>query len=122
MKFSLDHSNDNLVISGYGPGEVAVGRRRYTASLLVAPDGVCPEWGPATVADLNAEHLAEVLEHRPELLILGTGERQQFPEPALFAALMAAGVGYEVMDTAAACRTYNILLGEGRRVVAALLL
>jgi uncharacterized protein len=122
MKFSLDQIDGRLVIGGYGPGEVLVGRQRYTASLLVTPDGVRPDWGPAGLADLTPGHLGEVLAHRPELLILGTGERQQFPEPRLFVELMDAGVGYEVMDTAAACRTYNILLGEGRRVVAALLL
>jgi uncharacterized protein len=122
MKFSLDQIDGNLLISGYGPGEVLVGGQRHVTSLLITPDGVRPDWGPATVADIDGRHLAGVLEYRPELLILGTGERQEFPAARLFVDLMDAGVGYEIMDTAAACRTYNILLGEGRRVVAALLL
>jgi uncharacterized protein len=121
MKISLDDMDERLVIRGYGPGEVAVGRQRYSRSLLVTPEGVVPEWGPDTVAEITAAHLADILAYRPELLILGTGERQQFPSPRLFTDLMDARVGYEVMDTAAACRTYNILLAEGRRVVAALL-
>jgi uncharacterized protein len=122
MKFSLDQSNETLVIRGYGPGEVMVGPHTYRQSLLVTPTGVVPDWAPQAVAQITAEHLSGILGYAPELLVLGTGERQTFPEPSLFAELMAAGVGFEVMDTAAACRTYNILLGEGRRVVAALLL
>lgn len=122
MKFSLDQIDGRLAISGYAPGEVLVGRQRYTASLLVTPDGVLSDWGPARVEDVTARDLSRALDHRPELLILGTGERQAFPNPRVFVDLMDAGVGYEVMDTAAACRTYNILLAEGRRVVAALLL
>jgi len=122
MKFSLDDTDEALVVHGYGPGEVQVGGRRYRRSLLITPDGVRPDWGPDALDELTASHLAEALAHGPELLLLGTGEQQQFPSPRLFVTLMDAGVGYEVMDTAAACRTYNILLGEGRRVVAALLL
>jgi len=122
MKISLDDMDESLVIRGYGPGEVAVGRQRYTSSLLVTPDGVVPDWGPNRVAEITARHLLDILSYRPELLILGTGERQDFPSPRLFTDLMDARVGYEVMATPAACRTYNILLSEGRRVVAALLL
>lgn len=122
MKFSLDQIDENLVINGYGPGEVAVGAHIYRSSLLVTPNGVVADWGPESAADICAEHLAVILGYQPELLVLGTGEQQVFPSPGLFAELMAAGVGYEVMNTPAACRTYNILLGEGRRVVAALLL
>jgi uncharacterized protein len=122
MKMSLDETDQALVIRGYGAGEVAVGNRTYTSSLLVTPAGVRPDWGPDTAEDITTRHLAEVLDHQPELLILGTGTAQIFPARRLFADLMDAGIGYEVMDTAAACRTYNILLAEGRRVVAALLL
>lgn len=122
MKMALDDIDERLVIRGYGPGELAVGRQTYTDSLLVTPDGVVPDWEPDCVADITARHLLAILDYRPELLILGTGEHQEFPSPRLFVDLMDARVGYEVMDTAAACRTYNILLGEGRRVVAALLL
>lgn len=121
MKFSLDRIDPALVIGGYDDGEIEVGRRRYSGSLLVTPDGVQPDWPPQTVEELSARHLLTLLDFHPELVILGTGAQQRFPEPRLFAALMDAGVGYEVMNTAAACRTYNILLAEGRRVVAALL-
>jgi uncharacterized protein len=122
MKMSLDETDRALVIRGYGAGEVQVGAHTYTSSLLVTPSGVRADWGPDTPEAITARHLARVLEHDPELLILGTGATQVFPARRLFVELMDAGVGYEVMDTAAACRTYNILLAEGRRVVAALLL
>lgn len=122
MKMALDDIDERLVIRGYGPGELAVGRQTYTSSLLVTPDGVVADWGPGGVDEITSRHLLAILDYSPELLILGTGERQAFPEPRLFVDLMDARVGYEVMNTPAACRTYNILLGEGRRVVAALLL
>lgn len=121
MKMALDDIDQRLVIRGYGPGEVAVGNRTYNSSLLITPDGVVPDWEPAAVEDITPRHVMAILDYRPELLILGTGDRQEFPSPRLFADLMDARVGYEVMATPAACRTYNILLGEGRRVVAALL-
>lgn len=122
MKLSQDNIDERLVIRAYGPGEVAVGHSIHRHSLLVTPDGVVPDWGPETVAQITPQHLLAILDYRPELLILGTGAKQDFPSPKLFAALMEQRVGYEVMNTPAACRTYNILLSEGRRVVAALLL
>jgi uncharacterized protein len=121
MKFAQDTVNSRYLIESVDPGRVRVGGRDYTSSLLVLPDRVVPDWPPESIGDLSGRVLGALLEHRPEIVILGTGSRQVFPEPRLFVSLMDLGVGYEVMATDAACRTYNILLAEGRRVLAALI-
>ena len=97
-----------------------VGAKRYTSSLVVSADRVIEDWPAASVEALAADHLAAIVELSPEIVLLGTGTTFAFPEAALLAPLYKAGIGVEVMDTPAACRTYNILLGEGRNVVAAL--
>lgn len=122
MKFARDSANDRFMIQSVEPGRIGIAGRHFTESLLVLPDRIVPDWGPGSVDELTARRLTELLEHRPEIVILGTGERQVFPSPRLFVSLMDVGVGYEVMATDAACRTYNILLSEGRRVLAALIL
>lgn len=121
MKFAQDTASDLYRIQSVEPGGVRVAGRHYTSSLLVLPDRVVPDWEPDSVDDLDRRMLAGLLEHQPEILILGTGRRQVFPDPRMFISLMDVGVGYEVMATDAACRTYNILLSEGRRVLAALI-
>lgn len=121
MKFALEAPSNRLVIRGYEPGTIAIGETTYHSSLMLSGDWLDAQWSPQTLDELSAGHFHAVIEKRPELLILGTGERQIFPTPQLFAELINAGIGYEVMDTAAACRTFNILLGEGRAVMAALL-
>jgi uncharacterized protein len=80
------------------------------------------DWRPETVADLSVADFEPVLAMKPELVVIGSGPRQQFPAPEILGAVLAKGIGCEVMDTGAACRTYNILASEGRTVVAALLL
>ena len=122
MKMALDDTLGVYAVRSCEPGCVTVRSHRVTASAIVLPDRLLTDWPPATVEAIRAEHLATVLEHDIEVLILGTGEAQAFPDPALFTALMARGVGFEVMDNAAACRTYNILLAEQRRVALAVLI
>ena len=97
-------------------------RRRYSSSLVVAGDRLISDWPVASVDSLTGDHLAALVALAPEIVLLGTGARFQFPPPARLATLYGAGIGVEVMDTPAACRTYNILQGEGRNVVAALVL
>jgi uncharacterized protein len=109
-------------IRGYGVDGVRVGERTLRASVIVSPEQLVDDWRPASVDDLVAEDFEPVLALRPEVVLLGTGQRQRFPDHGVLARLHAARIGVEVMDTGAACRTYNVLLGEGRRVVAALLL
>jgi uncharacterized protein len=109
-------------IRAYSDQGVRIGERTLNTSVIVSAERVVEDWRPAGVDDLLTEDFGPVLELHPEVVLLGTGARQRFPDHRVFAALHAARVGIEVMDTGAACRTYNVLLGEGRRVVAALLL
>ena len=120
MKIEREQAEGRNLFTGYGPGWVEVNRKRYAASLVVSGDLLTSDWPLASVNELGADHMAAILAMKPELVLLGTGETFAFPEPARLAPLHKAGIGVEVMDTPAACRTYNILLGEGRGVVAAL--
>ncbi len=121
MKFSEDAGRGSYLVEAYDAAGIVVAGRRYPRGLGLSPQGLIEGWGPAEPAGFTAEHIAALLDLDPQVIILGTGARQVFLHPALFAAAYARGVGVEVMDTGAACRTYNILVGEGRRVAAGLL-
>lgn len=121
MKIHLESGVGQNLIRSYAPGSVTINDRMYTQSLIVTPDRVV-DWPPASFNDLSAAHFEMLAELRPEVMILGTGTKLRFPPTSLTRALVEANVGLEVMDTGAACRTYNILMGDGRRVVAALLM
>jgi uncharacterized protein len=121
MKLHLQGAAGLNLVTGYGAGYVAINGARHTTSLLLTADSLM-RWAPAAFADLAAEHFDRVVPLVPEILVLGTGTRLQFPRPPLTRALVEARIGLEVMDTAAACRTYNILMGEGRKVAAALII
>jgi uncharacterized protein len=121
VKIEQDQAEGRNTFTGYGDGYVEVSRKRYTSSLVVSGDRIITDWPAASLESLTADHLAAIVELKPEIVLLGTGKTFRFPEPALLAPLHKAGIGVEVMDTPAACRTYNILLGEGRNVVAALI-
>ena len=120
MKFHLQAPTANIV-TGSGPGWVRVGPTEYRRNLVLLPDAVIEGWAPDGFAALAEPDFAALLAHAPETVLLGTGARQQFPHPRLLQALSAAHVGVEVMDTRAACRTFNILVAEDRRVAAALI-
>jgi len=120
MKMVLDDAGDLNIISAYRPGEVRIRGHVHATQLLVLPRSIQQEQVPACITELDAASLAPVVASGVNILILGTGERQHFPPPQALSCLMQARIGYEVMDNAAACRTFNILLGEGRE--AALLL
>jgi uncharacterized protein len=119
MKFHLQAPAAN-VIQALGTDWVRIGETEYRQNLVVTPDAVAMGWAPAGFASLTEADFAGLLQHRPELVLLGTGAAQRFPHPRLLRALSEARVGVEVMDTRAACRTFNILIAEDRRVVAAL--
>jgi uncharacterized protein len=106
--------------TGYGAGYVLVNGVRHEASLIVLPERIEP-WAVARFADLAEEHFDFLAGLQPEVVLLGTGGRLRFPPPRLTAPLTRAGIGLEVMDLQAACRTYNILAAEQRTVAAALL-
>ena len=122
MKFHLAQPEGLNLITGYGADYVTVNGMRHSAgSLLVAPDSISEDWVVTGFNALNETHFAVMLLLKPELVLLGTGSKLQFPHPRLSACLTNAGIGMEVMDTGAACRTYNILVAEGRRAVVGLL-
>lgn len=122
MEFTLDrHPTANLV-SHVGPEGIRVGEISIGRSVVLSASELILDWPVSSVQSLDLGALAPALELQPEVLLLGTGEQICFPESALFAALAARGIGLEVMDTAAACRTFNILVNEERPVVAALIL
>jgi len=120
MKFAQERAEGKNAFTGYGEGYVEVNRARVHASLLVSPERLVTDWPADSIDALTADHLAAIVAMQPEIVLLGTGRAFRFPEPAKLAPLYNAGIGVEVMDTPAACRTYNILMGEGRNVVAAL--
>lgn len=121
MKLQPEKS-DVQSISGYGPGWVSVDRQRIDHSVIISWSGHRVAWQCRSFSDLGAWHFEQLAEIDADLIIFGSGERLRFPAPAWLAPLMARRIGLETMDTKAACRTYNILAGEGRKVAAALLI
>jgi uncharacterized protein len=122
MKLQLSPAGSDVHFTGYGEGYVTVNGERYTHHLLLVPGRGVEPWNVEDFPALAAAHFEALVELGPEIVVLGTGGRMRFPHPRLTRALPEAGIGLEVMDTAAACRTCNILLSEGRKVVAAILL
>jgi len=121
LKLHADAPTLLSTVTGYGPGFIEVNRSRHQGHLLLMPDAPAQPWQAAGFEALRREDFDALLALRPEVVLLGTGRRQRFPHPRLTAGFARSGVGFEVMDTAAACRTYNILMSEGRRVLAAFL-
>ncbi|MBH9554202.1 Mth938-like domain-containing protein [Inhella gelatinilytica] len=121
MKFQLDQPEGVNNITRMEPGRVWVGPEAHERAVLVPWQGAAQAWAPATFEQLSREHFAPMLALRPELVILGTGPRHRFAHPALYRDLIEAGIGLEAMELHAACRTFNVLAGEGRKVLAALL-
>lgn len=122
MKLQLSPGGPDPYFTGYGDDYVSVNGERYTHHLLLAPGRAVARWEIAGFESLAASDFEALIGLDAEIVIFGSGRRLRFPHPRLTRALAAAGIGLEVMDTAAACRTYNILLSEGRKVVAAVLL
>jgi uncharacterized protein len=121
MRFTQDLSSNVNVIRGYGQGELRINDEVFTNTVIVAASALRAEPALAAVADLGTEHAAHILEFGPEVVLLGTGQRQVFPEAAFGAQFLKSGIGFEVMNTGAACRTFNVLVSEQRRVVALLI-
>jgi uncharacterized protein len=115
MKFTQQHPEGLNLIRRYGPGFVAVGDREIRSSCIVSATTLA-HWTPRSVEELGLEHLTALFDLQPEVVVLATGERQRFPRAA------PRKIGIEVMEIGAACRTYNVLVGEERKVLAAILL
>lgn len=122
MELSLERPDDFLFVRRVAADAIVVVDRTLTRSFVLGRDRVVEDWPVSDAAALTPEHADTVLELEPEVVLLGTGSRQQFPPPAVMAAFLRRGVGIEVMDNAAAARTHTVLAGEGRRVVTAFLL
>lgn len=122
MKFNLETPEEGYLIQSYDKGQFIVNEQVFTSSLAVGIDQILPDWPPNAISDLIPAHFEMLLDFDPEIIIFGSGEKQQFPSPDLLAPLIKKGIGLETMTTPAACRTYNVLISESRRVVAALLL
>jgi uncharacterized protein len=120
VKLHVSGPGTRNAITGYGEGYVLVNGQRHESSLIVLPDRVLP-WEVSEFATITAQDFEKLKTLEPEILLLGTGPTQRFPHPRLTAPLAEAGIGVEVMDLKAACRTYNILVAEERKVAAALL-
>jgi len=121
MKFAEDNLNEGYFITSYDTGKLMVNGKTITTSLVIAPDQLIMDWSISDISQLSTGHIEKICRLKPELVLIGTGRQQCFPDIAIYAELIQSGIGVDIMDTAAACRTYNILNSEGRRVVAGLI-
>ncbi|MEY2844070.1 MAG: hypothetical protein RI920_2107 [Pseudomonadota bacterium] len=121
MKLQPDRAEGVNLVRAHEPGRIVVNDQTFTQSVIVPPTGPILPWACTQLADLSLADFERMAEARPEVIIFGSGATLRFPPPALLRPLMAARIGFETMDTAAACRTYNILVAEGRQVMAALI-
>jgi uncharacterized protein len=122
MRLTDDRTAGAFMVRSYAPGEVHVGDAVLHRSRLISAEHLIEDWRPQTLDELSEADLAAVFALQPEIVVLGSGTRQRFPDTRLLAAILERGIGCEVMDTGAACRTYNVLVSESRRAVAALFL
>lgn len=122
MKLHLAGTAGRNTVTGYGTGYVLVNGARYEKSLVVLPQRILADWAPRTFESLESSHLAALVGLGVDIVLLGTGDNLRFPRPEIMRPLVDARIGLEVMDVQAACRTYNILMTEERKVAAALLL
>ena len=122
MRFTEDSTSGTNLIRAYGNGELRVNEAAYRGAVIVSAATLIDLPNIQNLEELLKIDVARILALEPEVVLLGTGTRQIFPAPAFGAQFMRAGIGFEVMDTSAACRTFNVLVGEQRRVAAMLLL
>jgi len=117
VKLHSDPQSSLNTITGYGIGYIEVNSKAYSHAIIIQPEGEITPWPVNTFGDLSSENLASLCVFKPELIIIGTGKKPELIKPLIF-----AKIGFEMMDSQAACRTYNILMNEGRQVLAAILL
>ena len=121
MKLQSDPHSGANTITGYGDGYVEINKTPYAHAVVLSSDGVISEWPVENFASLEAKDFSQLVDLKPELILIGTGSQQRFPKPELLKTLISAKIGFEIMSSQAACRTYNILVGEGRQVLLALI-
>jgi len=122
MKLHSDDNQQYQTVTGYDASGVEINAERFNYSLLVMPETPPRPWNVTRFEDLTAEHFERIAADEPDVVILGTGERQRFVHPRLVKSLLDKRTGVESMDSQAACRTYNVLMGEGRKVTLALII
>ena len=122
MKLHSDDNQQYQTVTGYDASGVEINAERFNYSLLVMPETPPRPWNVTRFEDLTAEHFEQIAADEPDVVILGTGERQRFVHPRLVKSLLDKRTGVESMDSQAACRTYNVLMGEGRKVTLALII
>lgn len=121
MEFSLDNGSGTYQLKAYDNGYFKVNDQTYNSSILIAPEYLMAPWRPSHFEALLASDFEGMLAFDPQVVLLGTGKTLRFPHPQIFSLLIEHKIGFEVMNTAAACRTYTVLMAEGRRVVCGLL-
>ena len=122
MKFAQDSQDEGYVITAYDDNSVSINGKPFSQSLIVSTTQLNDDWNLTSIESLQTSHIEQILTLKPELIIIGTGDRLIFPAVEAYAAIIQQGIGVDFMDTGAACRTYNILMSEGRDVVAGLVL
>ena len=122
MKLHLTTAENNYLITGYGDGYIEVNKQKYAQNLIIKADKLILDWHATDFASLEAHHFDGLVLLKPELVLLGTGKKHQFLQPKIAQMLTQNNIPLECMTTAAACRTYNFLMSEGRNVAAALLI
>ena len=122
MKLHSSNTEKYQTVTGYDQSGVEINAKRYDYSVLVMPETPPRAWDVRRFEDLTAAHFEQIAADKPDVVVLGTGERQRFVHPRLIASLSGQRIGVESMDSHAACRTYNILMGEGRKVTLALII
>lgn len=122
MELNLDTGSGRYQIRAYAKDFIQVNEKKIRHSLIVMPDQLIDPWPPHSITDLTADYLQRIIDLRPSVVLLGSGENVGFPDPALLNLFYQQKIGIEVMNNGGACRTYSVLMSEGRKVAAALLI
>lgn len=122
MSLNLDENSATYQIRAYQPGLIQVNDQMFATSIIITPDKLINTWPPQSIEELRRDDLVDVIKLQPSILIIGTGHDLQFPDLKIYGDLINYGIGVEIMNTHAACRTYNVLISECRNVAAALII
>lgn len=123
MKIELDLTEQsNNRIDSYHKGHIIINGESYSSSLIVTPTQLITHWEPKSCSDFASQHFAQITSLKPEIILIGTGQHSIFPPQELLLPILEMNIGLEIMDTGAACRCYNLLMNEGRKIAAGLIL
>ena len=122
MKFSEDYAIGTNVIRSFTDSTIDVNNKTYNKSLIISSHLLIDDWVISHIDDMKTEHWQELIQHKPEVILIGTGTSLVFPHPSIYAPAIDMGIGVEFMDSKAACRTYNVLVSEDRSVLAGIIL